>query len=254
MEKKQSWGIRATHEAQMHTENSFLTLTYDDKHLAKNTVDVRHWQLFAKKLRNEMGPFRFLHCGEYGEKNKRAHYHAVIFGHDFHRDRVYLKTHKGNPLWTSPTLQKLWEHGFSTIGSVTFDSSAYVAGYCVKKLTGQRAREEYERLDKKTGELWEAKPPYATMSRNPGLGNSWYKKFHDDVYPDDFVVIKGVKFRPPAYYDSMLEKEDPHLWASIQEKRKKVVRDNPDYQQEARLKAKEDVLRAKTNIYSPRPL
>lgn len=250
MEKKRAWAIRAVHEAQMHAQTSFLTLTYDDDHLPEDrSIDVRHWQLFAKKLRKKMGPFRFLHCGEYGEKNLRPHYHAIIFGHDFHKDRTVFSRKKGKPLWISQELTDTWENGFSTIGTVTFDSAAYVASYCVKKASGRQSQEIYERVRKDTGEVWQVKPEYATMSRRPGLGYSWYQKFKKDVYPEDVVIQKGQVFRPPAYYDTLLEKEDRQLWEKIQAKRKKIVKSDRNYQDPSRLEAKETVLAAKINHY-----
>jgi len=259
LEKKRGWAIRSVHEAQMHEQNSFLTLTYDKEHLPKDrSVNVRDWQLFAKKVRKEMGPFRFLHSGEYGEGNHRPHYHACIFGLDWHEDRKLHSQQAGYPLWTSGRLSKLWGNGFSTIGSLSFDSAAYVAGYCVKKATGQQAEATYKRwgssYPENENDQWIVNPEYATMSRNPGLGHTWYQRYKTDVYPGDFVVQKGTKFRPPAYYDSLLEEDDPEMWADIQKKRQAIVRNSDDYQAEHRLKAKEEVLAAKMAMYANKKL
>ena len=239
----------------MHESSSFLTLTYDKDHLPKDgSVNVRHWQLFAKKLRKEKGPFRFLHCGEYGAENQRPHYHALIFGHDFSDDRTVHQQQGGHPLWVSGELSKLWSNGFSTIGSLSFNSAAYVAGYCVKKTTGTKQDESLERVNFATGEVTKVKPEYATMSRRPGLGYSWYQKFKDDVYPEDVVIQKGQVFRPPKYYDTLLEKEDPELWEKIQSRRQAFVKSDPDSQSSRRLQAKEDVLRARNANYSRKGL
>jgi len=256
MERKRGWAIRAVHEAQMHEVNAFITLTYDEEHLPKDrSVNVRHWQLFAKKVRQEMGPFRFLHCGEYGQDNQRPHYHACIFGLDWHEDwKVHPRKKGKSPLWTSGRLSRLWGNGFSTIGSLSFDSAAYVAGYCVKKSTGKAADGAYRRVDARTGETWQVKADYATMSRNRGLGHDWYEKYHADVYPGDFVVMKGQKFRPPYYYDKLLEETNPGLWEKIKSKRQTIVKDNEEYQAEHRLKAKEAVLQAKMEIFENRTL
>ncbi len=250
LERKRGWAIRCVHEAQMHEENSFLTLTYDNEHLPEDgSVDVKEWQRFAKRLRKQKGPFRFLHCGEYGKENKRAHYHACVFGIDFHGDRTLHTQKGGHPLWISSELSDLWRNGFCTIGSLSFDSAAYVAGYCVKKTTGIGAKESLERVNHESGEVSVVKAEYATMSRRPGLGHSWFEKYKTDVYPGDFVVQKGAKFRPPAYYDTLLEKGDPELWEEIQRKRKSIVKCNADYQDEKRLAAKEEVLQAKIDLY-----
>ncbi len=257
MERKRGWAIRSVHEAQMHEENSFITLTYDKEHLPKDrSLHVRDWQLFAKRVRREMGPFRFLHCGEYGEL-LRPHYHACIFGLDWHEDwKKHPRKEGKKPLWTSGKLSELWGNGFSTIGSLSFDSAAYVAGYVITKKTGKMAAAAYERVNVESGEMYQVKPEYATMSRNKGLGYDWYQKYHADVYPGDFVVMKGgVKFRPPTYYDKLLEEQNPKLWEKIKEKRQAIVKNSEDYQAEHRLKAKEEVLQAKISMYkSPSPL
>jgi len=255
MERKRGWAIRAVHEAQMHEENSFLTLTYDNEHLPKDgSVRVKDWQDFAKRVRKNKGPFRFFHCGEYGENTFRPHYHACMFGHDFHADRTKHAQKGGHPLWISSELSELWGNGFCTIGSLSFDSAAYVAGYCVKTKTGKEANAYLERVNFATGEVTTVKPEYATMSRNKGLGYSWYQKYKTDVYPDDFVVMKGQKFRPPAYYDTLLEKEEPEQWARIQARRQSFVANNADFQSPRRLKAKEDVLKAKVEHNSNKTL
>lgn len=41
------------------------------------------------------------------------------------------------------------------------------------------------------------------MSLKPGIGAGWFRRFASDVYPGDFVVVRGRKMRPPAYYDRL---------------------------------------------------
>lgn len=210
------------HEAQMHEYTSFLTLTYDEEHLPKdNTVVLEHWQLFAKRLRKRYGPFRFFHCGEYGDKSGRAHYHAAIFGLDFHSDRVnHKRTQAGHQLYTSLKLDTIWTHGAVWIGDLTFESAAYIARYILKKQTGEAGTRFYHDIDYSTGEvLAERKPPYITMSRNPGLGSTWIRKYMDDVYPRDEVIMRGKRMRPPKYYDREYEKIDPDGWRQVRVRR-----------------------------------
>ncbi len=249
LDRTRGWAIRAVHEAQMHEQNSFVTLTYNDQCLpSDHSLDVKHWQGFAKRLRKNKGPFRYLHCGEYGDENGRPHYHACIFGLDFSEDRIPF-TQK---LYISAELQRLWPHGFATIGNLTFDSAAYVAAYALKKATGQNADERYERVDPSTGECWAVKPDYATMSLKPGLGKSWFDKFTSDVYPDDFVVLKGQKFRPPQYYDRLLEKENPQLYTKMLLKRRQHVNDKPEDHTDTKLQVKEKITWAKLQTFGNR--
>ena len=45
------------------------------------------------------------------------------------------------------------------------------------------------------------------MSRKPGIAYDWIRKFKNDVYPNDFVVIRGgIKCRPPRYYDNIYDR------------------------------------------------
>lgn len=198
------WALRCVHESKMHERNSFVTLTYSPEKIPGDwSVDLRHWQLFRKRLREAIGPFRFFHAAEYGDKTLRPHYHAIIFGEDFAGDRVLLQERKGRPLWTSPLLEEKWGFGHVSLGEVTPESCAYVTKYCVKKQSSMRTR--LDRVDYDTGECWTVRPEYVSMSRRPGLGAGWFQKFAGDVYPADEVVLGGRRCRPPRFYDSKLE-------------------------------------------------
>ncbi len=246
LEKSRQWAVRMTHEAQLHDATCFLTLTYDNEHLpADESLDVEHWKLFAKRLRKHINKdrmkirpasarppvkkFRFFHCGEYGDKKGRMHLHAAIFGLDFHEDRKKAKKHKShsgqeNQLYTSATLDRIWGQGECTIGDLTFESAAYIAQYVTKKLNS----------GKKLTVIDPRKQPYATMSRRPGIGAEWFKKFYSDVYPRDEVVVRGKKQKPPIYYDKLLEAKDPELMARIKRARRKASLNDPDNTPERR--------------------
>lgn len=40
----------------------------------------------------------------------------------------------------------------------------------------------------------------------PGIGYEWFQKYYSDVYPHDYVVFNGRKYRPPRYYDKLYER------------------------------------------------
>lgn len=228
LERSRQWAIRCTHEASLHEENCFITLTFSPEHLEARenpwSLDVRDWQLFMKRLRKRFGGnIRFFHCGEYGEKQGRPHYHACIFNFDF-PDKKLWAVKNGHRLYTSEILEELWPYGFSTIGDVTFESAAYVARYIMKKITGDKAEEHYKKrfIDEETGEILgevEIKPEYTTMSRRPGIGKDWYDIYHTDVYPSDFLTINGKKMRPPKYYDKLHELTRPYEFDDIKQAR-----------------------------------
>ena len=223
IERSQQWAIRCVHEASLYEQNCFLTLTYDDEHLPEDgSLNKKHFQDFMKRLRKKFpeSRIRYYHCGEYGEVSNRPHYHACLFNFDF-LDRVFFKETRGSRLYTSPVLDRLWPFGFSTIGDVSFESAAYVARYIMKKVTGDRAKEHYERVNPETGEVVMLQPEYTTMSRRPGIGNDWMKFYSGDVFPHGFVVLRGKKMKPPRYYDEIYEVDDPEEYARLKEKRAK---------------------------------
>ena len=217
LERSRQWAIRCIHEAQMHKHNCFITLTFSPEHLpSPPTLDVRDFQLFMKRLRKKYGSLiRFFHCGEYGEKFGRPHYHACLFNFDF-PDKVLWKTVNGCNLYTSKSLSDLWPFGFSTIGDVTFESAAYVARYVMKKVTGIKAQMHYERVDPLTGEIYQAQPEYVTMSRRPGIASSWFEKYSSDVYPHDHVIVRGKQCKPPRFYDNRFKASFPLDFEEIQ--------------------------------------
>lgn len=213
LERSRQWAMRCVHEAQLHTENSFLTLTYDDEHLPYGgTLIKKHFQDFMKRLRRKFGgrKIQYYHCGEYGDKTRRPHYHALLFGLDFSDKLRHKTTPRGDTVFTSEALSKLWGMGFCTVGAVTFESAAYTARYVLKKVGGRDKTEGHYRVTvADTGEVVELLPEYVTMSLKPTIGKNWYRDFSSDVYPDDFVVVRGKRMKPPKYYDRMHELEDP---------------------------------------------
>jgi len=248
------------HEAQMWEHNCFITLTYAPEHLPMifntPTLVLDHFQKFMKRLRfSETGltpyvnpdtgetsrPIRFFHAGEYGEKYGRPHYHACLFNYDF-QDKVYLrKSPSGMDLYRSPLLESLWPFGHSSIGSVTFQSAAYVARYIMKKQNGQLAEKHYRAVDDETGELLHRSPEYTTMSRRPGIGSLWFDKFSSDVYPHDYVIVNGRKCRPPKYYDGKLQAVAPDTFEEIQFQRHLESQKRLDDSTPSRLAVREQV-------------
>lgn len=215
--------------------NAFLTLTYSDEQLpADGSLCLDHFQRFAKRLRKRLGPFRYLHCGEYGETTDRPHYHALLFGQDFSFDRKQVSYSSGHPVFHSSTLEELWPYGFHYIGHVSYQSAFYTATYVVKQATGALAKEVYG----------DRKPEYGTMSRRPGLGSTWFDKYVDSVYPDDEVWVDGKSYRPPKYYDRLLEQQQPERWQEVLETRMARIKAEEQGHERRRVKERIDEARA----------
>lgn len=214
LERSRQWAVRMMHEAQLHESNYFVTLTYSDEHLPSPPELVHHhFQDFMKRLRRRFAIWdptlgtwvpRYFMCGEYGEQLQRPHYHAAIFG-------LYLNdlVTYDNELKTSKQLDQIWGKGSCKIGNLTHESAQYIASYCTKKITGEKAGRHYTRVNMETGEIHEVTPEYARMSLNPAIALTWIQKYRDDVYNYDYVVTNGKQNKPPRYYDKVLQREDP---------------------------------------------
>lgn len=218
LQRSSEWASRISCEASLYDKNCFITLTYSPENLPSDgSLDVRHFQLFMKKLRKKYGKnIRFFHCGEYGENLGRPHYHACLLNFDF-PDKSYLRTtDRGDMVYHSASLSLLWGLGRTEIGSLTYESAAYAARYCTKKVTGRSAEAHYSRVCVETGEIITLKPEYTTMSRKPGIGAPWLRRFKTDVYNHDHLIIRGgSKVRPPRFFDNHLEKLDPQRYRQI---------------------------------------
>jgi hypothetical protein len=252
LDKSRQWAIRCMHEASLHRKNCFITLTYNPKNLPKSrSLNKKHFQNFMKRLRKrfprEIGDsIRYYHCGEYGERLSRPHYHACMFNFDL-PDLEFLTTNNGSHYYTSKILEETWGKGFCMVGEVTFKSAAYVARYIIKKQTGEDAEEHYQFINEKTGQVWPLQPEYTTMSRRPGIGKKWLEKFKDDVYPHDYVVVNGSKMKVPSYYDKLFESMDPEEYEKLKTKREEYAK-KPEVLRNCqldRLRTREIVQKAK---------
>lgn len=150
-------------------------------------------------------------------------------------------------MYRSAELERLWPLGMSSVGSVTFESAAYVARYVTKKVTGEGAERHYERLNPLTGELVRVASEYATMSRRPGIGRGWIEQFGDEVYPADSVVARGKESRPPRFYDKVLEAVEPVMALEVKLERARELR--LEDQTEERLVVREACVKGRLNLF-----
>lgn len=175
-----SWSLRCHLEMQQHSAAAFTTLTYSDHHLPV-TLTKRHVQLFLKRLRKNVdAKIRFFASGEYGEKNGRPHYHALLYGLD--------NANYGD-------IDRSWQMGQTKTVALTPAAINYVTGYCAKKI-GDRGRSYHEQTDPETGEVYQWQPPFIQMSRRPGIGGE-ARKWTDSWR--SYAVYNGAKIKVPRY-------------------------------------------------------
>lgn len=201
----------------------------------------------AQPTRRQQHAARRLHisyymCGEYGERNGRPHYHALLFGVDF-ADRRFHTIYKGNRIDTSKTLEDLWGMGFTSVGSATYESARYISEYILKKITGDK-KTTYTTTDPTTGEIREVKKEYNAMSKRPGVGSGYLRKY-GQYLTHGWVINNGHKFPPPRYYDNWIKKHLPDQWEDIQHKRYLLQLEQAEHHTPERLAVHEQVDRAR---------
>lgn len=215
-------------------------------------------QAFTKRLnqhaRRKFGVgIKYFAAGEYGEKTHRPHYHLAVFGESFVEDRVFHKNSKsGHPLYRSKTLARLWPHGNTDIGQLTFESAAYIAGYIFNKVLGTSEtadalrEKKYRRTDEAGNDFW-LQEEFVRMSK--GLGKAWMANYKSSAYPHDRVIVNGKPAKPPRYYDKILEQVDQAMHDLVKQERvKNLVEEPPE-----RLRAGEAILDARLKL-KKRPL
>lgn len=262
LERSREWATRICHEASLYEDNVFITLTYNPENLPPDCGLIKKdFQKFMHRLRKHVKKtsekkIKFFMCGEYGDQSNRPHYHAVIFNFNFD-DWVYLfDSPSGNPIYTSPTLEKIWGLGFVNVGTVCFESAAYVARYILKKVNGDKAEKidddtglkHYERINSFTGEISEVHQEYSTMSRGGrdgrGIAFNWFKKYKTDCYPKDFTTVRGHRVQPPRYYDKLLQEYDLEMYDEIKNGREMKAFELREESTASRLKQKRKVKEA----------
>lgn len=279
LERSRQWAVRIMHEAQMHASSYFVTLTYAPENLpVQGQLVYSHFQKFMRRLRKWqpdkkyeewyeevtdevtgdvvrvkrrrlLNPIRFFMCGEYGEQFSRPHFHACLFGLRFD-DLKLFSTAGGNRLYTSDTLSSLWTDGFASVAELSFDSAAYVARYCVKKVNGKLADDHYRKTDLITGEIYEMEPEFSHMSLKPGIGAKWFEKYWKEVAVKDSVRVNGANAKPPRFYDKRLLVIDPDKYDEIAYERYLTSVEFQDHTSPDRLRVREEIARARLNLKS----
>lgn len=245
--------IRVYHESKTHLDSIFLTLTYDEEHLVSPVLQYRDFQLFMKKLREHVTrdvtdpelkkelAISYMVTGEYGEKNKRPHWHAIIFNYRPKDEKKDRETSLGHEVYKSEFLRSLWGKGAIEYGSVTLESANYVARYAAKKLVhGNDEDHEYH-------------PIHKTSSRR-AIGRSWIEKHWKHTFAHGFVVLpNGSTTKIPRYYVDWLKKHRPTEWETY------VTTKRLELQTAAQTKARKEELEYLSDLCNqrherPRPI
>lgn len=164
--KQMEWSIKLINEAKYHKTACFITLTFDNRILLdkqsraskfganasfifniNNSKD--YFTKFIKRLRKHYKDkaISYFHIGEYGEKTKRPHHHAIIYGIDFSEDRIEMERSKsGKTQYHSQTLYNLWACGRVSIQDLNPHNTAYICQYSLKKFKNNELNKQYKTI------------------------------------------------------------------------------------------------------------
>lgn len=192
--------IRCVLHASLYETNCFLTLTYDEKQKEyHNNFQYKDIQDFKKRFRDYCKyhfnkSIQLFNVHEYG-KNGKKHWHLVCFNHDF-SDKTLYTVKKGNNLYTSAKLRKLWPFGIHTIGNVTEASAMYQAQYTQK--------------DFKNGNLNNAKKSH---SKHSGIGRDYFLRHYRQLLSLGYIPFGGRRIPLPRYFQRIAHKHYSHFYA-----------------------------------------
>lgn len=191
-----SWVFRLMKEQRRHSHCHFITLTYDTHAVPISdngfmSLDKSAFPRFVKRLRKLLGndhpPIRYYACGEYGSKNKRPHYHAIVFG-----------------VANQELFFKAWHLDGKAIGTVHVGQvSGDSIAYCMKYIDKSNFKANHDRDDRV--------PEFALMSK--GLGSNYLsqavKNYHLQDYSRMFLTKEdGHKIAMPRYYKTRIYDAD----------------------------------------------
>lgn len=241
------WAIRIMTEAKKYEHNYFVTLTYDELNLPipeSATYENRTFEnpgdwtgtllpedmtKFLNSLRKRLERQRhkgmkYYYCGEYCPSSGRPHYHIILLNcplkltefYSFIQDPTTKKLH-----WKSKELESLWKKGFIDVSEVNFSSAAYVARYCMKKLSKEVDKTSYF----EQGKL----PEFVRMSRRPGIGAEYFRENLEKIYETDSILMKNfhgelVHYKPPKAWDRKMKELYPEEWEKIKSSREEAAR------------------------------
>lgn len=201
---------------------SFVTLTYDDDHIpysdtGHNTLVKKDLQDFMKRLRrrmeyyNDNTKFKYIACGEYGDKFGRAHYHIIFIGLSDYQVKAYTK--------------KVWTKGICDIGPLTNGGIRYVLKYCTKSNPSIDVKAYYNTMS--------VELPFIVHS--VGIGKDWILDNIDKIAADGYQFkIAGRNYLYPKYIRNYVEaitgiKALPYVVRYVRKSIPFTVTNIPDY-------------------------
>ncbi|MBA7535567.1 hypothetical protein ES705_27825 [subsurface metagenome] len=192
IQRSKEWTLRIMHELNYHKSSSFITLTYSEEHLPiDKSIKKDELQRFFKRLRKGIGgrKIKYYGCGEYGEQEGRAHYHAIIFGVGCAEHVIRIRNERKECL--SGPVKEAWPQGFVTMGVVCGATARYVTDYIHKSYNGEMENYYQGRVQ-----------PFQMQSQ--GLGKSYAIDNAEQLMHNLGCTVKGHEVGLPRYYQKKL--------------------------------------------------
>lgn len=228
--RRRVWTNRLMFEQEDFDCASFVTLTYSDEFLPKNSSLVpHHVRDFIQRLRRDFPrSLRYYYCGEYGdgkgERKINPHYHIALFGYPhcqiYPQVRTPLEQKNRRSCGCPPCalIRKKWNMvtkksrtgGFTDVGTLTKDSIQYISNYVTK------ISKEDKKLIKTSGRY----PVFARMSQGLGknvVNSIVFSLLNANSIDIPFQVRRDGKFWPLGRYlrgkvaDALLTEEEADL-------------------------------------------
>lgn len=184
----ESWVFRVMQEYKVSASAYFVTLTYDTPYVPRSangflTLRKSDVQKFMKRLRKATSAkMKYYLCGEYGSKNRRPHYHLILFNCP-----------------SKDLIEQSWGLGYVHIDEVNGNTVAYTMKYIDKS--------EYIKRFSRDDRI----PEFSLMSKGIGknfLSPAMVDYYHSDVTRMHVTERGGKKIAIPRYYRKKLFDED----------------------------------------------
>lgn len=247
--RAKDWSIRLICEAKYHKKVSFITLTFDNKILLSKDKKINkykaetsfifhinnskeYFKKFIKRLRKKYKDkyISYYHIGEYGEKTKRPHHHAIIFGINFEEDRKETNRSKtGHIQYESTTLNELWGAGKCTIQDANENNIIYSAQYINKK----------QKMDKRYKSIF-------SFSNRSKISQKWAIRNHQELRKGYIETKDKKKFPIPETFKNLIKKrinlyDEYNLrdtLIQIENKAMEAIKNEKEYKEMLQRKAK----------------
>lgn len=231
LDYSKEWANRVDLESKKYKYNYFLTLTYDDScspkgELNNDTLSKEDFDNFIHDLRNYFRDnfhhigIKYFGCGEYGDTTFRPHYHLILmncpipdltinFPSSVKGSFIKKIDSYGVPMKFSSSISSIWNKGIITIQECSWNTSAYVSRYVLKKQTGNSSV-IYEKLA--------VLPPFLRMSN--GIGKEYLLEHKESLLNNPCIIVGRQNKEPlvsglPRYYKKVLKEYYPDEYEKI---------------------------------------